>query len=79
MTGQARRQIARVNRARRFPTNTCPASRHVELIGKALASGKRYPMLEEEPEHVAISLLSVVGSLYKARNEISRLKTKLGK
>jgi len=27
----------RVNRARNFPDNTCPASRHLHLIAEALA------------------------------------------
>jgi len=63
-----------VDKARRFPSNTCAASRHVELIGECLAQGKPYPMIDEEPEHVAGSLLSTVASLYEARTEIARLK-----
>jgi len=59
--------IRRVNKARNFPHNTCAASRHVQEIGEALATGKPYPMLEEEPAYVAGSLLSVVASLYEAR------------
>ena len=72
-----RRAIARVERARRFPDNTDPFSRHVELIGRSLAAGKPYPMLTEEPGHVAGSLLITVENLYKARNEIERLTAKL--
>ena len=74
----ALRELRRVRRVRRFPENTCPASRHVELIGENLAKRKPYPMLEEEPEHVAGSLLSTVASLYAARTEIDRLRLKLG-
>lgn len=59
----------------RFPINTCPYSRHVQLMGECLSSGdERYAMFEEEPEHCAISMLATVNALYKARNEIARLK-----
>jgi len=74
----AMRALRRANRERRFPENTCPASRHVQMIGEALAKRRPYPMLQEEPEHVAGSLLSTVGSLYAARTEIDRLRAKLG-
>lgn len=70
--------VRRVRRARQFPTNTCPSSRHVQMIGEALLRGRPYPMIEEEPEHVGGSLLSVVESLYKARTEIDRLRAELG-
>lgn len=69
--------IRRVNRARKFPVNTCPASRHVQIIGECLIKGKPYLMIEEEPEHVGGSLLSVVESLFKARTEIQRLNGRL--
>jgi hypothetical protein len=35
-------------------------------------------MIDEEPEHVGESLLSVVESLYKARTEIYELRARLG-
>ena len=66
----------RVNRARNFPTNTCPASRHVHLIADCLAAGKPYPMIDEEPEHVAGSLYSVLESLWKARTKLARLEAR---
>lgn len=69
-----RRERDRIKAARRFPKNTCPASRHVQRMGEVLAKGQPYPMVEEEPYHVATSLLSVVASLYEARSEIERLK-----
>ena len=59
----------RVNRARNFPVNTCPASRHVHMIAECLAKGKKYHMIDEEPEHVAASLLSVLESLWKMRTK----------
>ena len=50
----------RVNRARNFPDNTCPASRHLHLIAEALAGGRPYPMLQDEPEHCAGTMLAVL-------------------
>ena len=34
------RTLRRMHRARRFPHNTCPASRHAQLIAEALAGGR---------------------------------------
>lgn len=65
----------RVNRARNFPENTCSASRHLHMIAERLATGKPYPMLQEEPDHCAETLLAVLESLWKARTELQRLKT----
>jgi hypothetical protein len=61
----------RVNRARNFPENTCSASRHLHLMAERLAAGKPYPMLQDEPEHCAETLLSVLESLWKARTELA--------
>lgn len=65
----------RVNRARNFPENTCAASRHLHLMAHQLAAGKPYPMLTEEPQHCAMTMLAVLESLWKARTELARLKT----
>jgi hypothetical protein len=62
----------RVNRARKFPDNTCPASRHLHLMAEALAAGKPYAMLAQEPDHCAETMLSVLESLWKARTQIAR-------
>lgn len=59
----------RVNRARKTFVNTCPASRHLHLIAERLAAGKPYAMLQEEPEHCAGSMLSVLESLWKLRTK----------
>lgn len=59
----------RVARARKFGENTCPASRHLHLMAEALATGKRYHMFDEEPEHCAGAMLSVLESLWKLRTE----------
>ena len=65
----------RVNRARHFPANTCTASRHLHIMAERLATGKKYPMFEEEPEHCAGTMLAVLESLWKARTELAKLKT----
>ena len=62
----------RVQKARTFPTNTCPASRHVQIMAECLASGG-YPMLHEEPLHCAISMLATVAALYEARAELNAI------
>jgi hypothetical protein len=67
------RLLRRMRRNRRFPDNTCPASRHAQLIAETLAAGREYSTLREEPEHVAGSIASVVGDLYAARTMLDRL------
>lgn len=66
--------IRRAQRARRFPENTDPASRHAQEIGEALCRGRAYQMLTEEPAHCGESILATVEALWKARTEIARLK-----
>lgn len=59
-----------MNRARQAATVvTCAASRHVAIMAEALAKGRPYPMLQEEPEHCAGSLAATVGALWRARAE----------
>jgi len=70
---QLARTLRRMRRARRFPDNTCPASRHVQLIAETLATGRDCPMLREEPGHAAGSIASVVADLYAARTMLDRL------
>lgn len=69
----AAREIKRMNRFRDFPVGTCPASRHVAIMAEALAAGRPYPMVDEDPEHVAESLASAVGSLWQARRKLREL------
>jgi hypothetical protein len=70
----------RVNRARNFPVNTCPASRHVQIMADCLSGRTRaYPMLTEEPEHCAGSLYATVEALYRARTKIAKLEAALGR
>lgn len=56
--------------ARQFPDNTCPASRHAQMIGEALVKGEAFPQLSEEPEHCGQSILATVEALYKARTAL---------
>lgn len=59
----------RVDRARDFPHNTCPASRHLNIMADALASGGPYAMFTEEPEHCAATMYAVLESLWKGRKQ----------
>lgn len=58
---------------RNFPSNTTPASRHLEMIADSLASNEKYVMLEEEPEHCAITIYAVLTGFYKARNQLDTM------
>lgn len=62
-----RRIMRRVRDARDFPSNTCAASRHAQIIGEHLVKGRPYPMLQDEPEHCGLSILATVAALYEAR------------
>jgi hypothetical protein len=53
---------------RNFPDNTCPASRHVQMIAEGLYTTGAYPLLQDDPQHCATSIASVVSSLYQARS-----------
>ena len=65
----------RVDRARKFMVNTCAASRHVHLMADQLGAKDRIPIEEVwDAEHLAGSLYSVLESLWKARDELIRLK-----
>lgn len=70
-----RNLLRRIDRARRFPENTCPASRHVELVARAMINGDDRHLLDEDDFiHVGYSMLSVVESLYKARTKLAKGK-----
>ena len=71
-TAKVDEDIARMQRRRDFPVNTCPASRHTQSIAEGLFKGG-YPMLAEDPEHCAGSIASTVSSLYDARSFLASL------
>ncbi len=58
----------RVLRARRFPDNTCPASRHLLMLADDLRRGE-CRQLQEDSEHCAATMLSVLESLWKLRTK----------
>jgi len=63
--------VKRLRKARNFPTNTCPFSRHAQMIGENLVRGKPYPMLQEDAEHCGGSILATVLALYEARIQLA--------
>ena len=63
----------RVDRVRNFPVNTCPASRHLHTIAESLARGEKYTQIDDEPEHVAESMLMVLEALWKARTKMAKI------
>lgn len=65
---------ARAAKARQFPSNTCPASRHVQMIGESLLKHAIPHALLEEPAHAAESMLAVVAALWEARTKIAALE-----
>ena len=62
----------RASRAKKFPDNTCPASRHLHLMALRLAAGKPYPMLTEDPVYCAETMLAVLASLWEHRTRLKR-------
>lgn len=72
-----RNTMRRIMRGAYFPEFTDPASRHVRIMADSLMRSGDYPMLTEEPEHCAGSLLATVEALWKARKEIARLRAAL--
>lgn len=65
----------RAERARRFAENTCPASRHMHTVADMWARGASAEQAYGY-EHIAVSLYSVLESLFKARTELAKLKGK---
>ena len=61
----------RANKARSFPANTCPASRHVHIMADTLARYGTYPMLAEDPHECAGAMLAVVAALWEARTKLA--------
>ena len=77
MDKYSKREVKRIRKARNFPINTCPASRHTQMMGEAMVRGKPYPMMEEEREYCGGSILSTVASLFEARTERDQLRAAL--
>lgn len=73
-----RRRVDRV-RAKAFPEQTCPSSRHLHMMADELAAGRQYFMFTEEPQHCAKSMYAVLETLWKARIENARLRITRGR
>ena len=73
MTDSYHKSITSMQEHRQFPDNTCPASRHTQMIAESLFQTGEYAMLQDEPEHCAGSIASVVDSLYQARSFLKSL------
>jgi hypothetical protein len=67
------KEIKRMKKSRRFMENTCPASRHVQMMAEDLAKIGKYPLLQDDPKHCAGSIASVINSLYEARTFLKSL------
>lgn len=67
MQSETRRILRSMQRVRRFPTNTCPASRHAALIAARLARSS-----DPEEENEGASIASAVASLWKLRTKMAR-------
>lgn len=65
--------VEQMQEHRRFMENTCPASRHAQMIAESLLDHGEYAMLKDEPEHCAGTIASVVSSLYQARTFLKSL------
>lgn len=65
-----------VNRVRDFPTHTCPASRHLHIMANRLLTKGGYPMLTDEADHCAETMLAVLLSLWRDRKELAKLKAR---
>lgn len=59
--------LKRLDAARDFPHNTCPASRHAQLMGQRLLAGKTCHDIADDPHHAGESILLTVVALYEAR------------
>lgn len=67
--------IKRMNAARHFPANTCPASRHAQDIAEAMLRGRGATI--ELDEHAGESIAATVAALWEARTKIARLEAEL--
>ena len=65
---------ARAKKYRKFMTNTCPMSRHVQMIGENLLRDGIDYMTVEEPVQVGTALISAAAEIYKLRSELAAFK-----
>lgn len=63
----------RADEARDFPTNTCGASRHAEMIADALIDGEPH-FVTDDAKHCGESILLTVTALWGARTQLKAMK-----
>ena len=56
------------NRARKFPSNTCGASRYLHDLADDLAKGN-LTLVEDDPQGVAECIYAVITALWEARDK----------
>ena len=66
---------ARADAAREFPANTCPASRHADLIADMLLRG--YPHAVEDMQHCGESIMATVAALWETRTELAQARARV--
>ena len=64
--------IDRMDAARDFPANTCPASRHVQMIAENLL--RQQPIDPREQQHCGESIAVVVANLWEVRTIADAVK-----
>lgn len=70
-----RNRQRRVDRARAsLPVFPGAGARHLHSIADALAARQKYHMIDEEPEHVAESILMLLEHHWKMQRELHKLK-----
>lgn len=67
MDSETRRIIRNMWRVRRFPLNTCPASRHAAQIAARMARSK-----DPDVENEGAAIAATVAALWKLRTKAAR-------
>lgn len=75
MTDKERYQelIQRVEKARNFPYNTTPASRHVAMMGRRLVEDGKSFSLDDDPQHCGESMLLTVADFWETKERAINL------
>lgn len=73
MDADAKRDLHLMHKARRFPDNTCPASRHAALVAAAMLRGQADVVDVYELPHVGGSVAATVTALWEARSMLLSL------
>ena len=65
---------ARAKKYRKFMVNTCPMSRHLQMVGENLLRDGIDYMASEEPVSVGTTLIAAAAEIYKLRSELAAFK-----